>query len=379
MELAPATVTGLAGTLRIQQGVPCGDDVDLTTPLAQGGLDITPPEGLPVPGGRSFTLGRGQLVFAGFSVHRDCLGFGETRTYDRVSVQILRAVSFTAAPAAGGIFAITIPKEAFVVLEQANVNGEPELHYLVASQDVTGTIDLTTATVQVHAVFASTTHFQAGCTPLGCLIDEEKPGTFTADLSGKIALPDADGDGVPDASDNCRLAANPDQSEVATPAIAAPPPMTLASCGDRAIGVATGRDVCDGGAVTIASDAPLVFQPGPTVVTWTATDVKGRIATATQTVTVVDATAPSVTCVPDGGSNNSFLVTAGGDACGGSTITLGSFVLANGERVKIEETGRPGVRLVNDGGSVRHFLTGQGEAVIRATDGSGNVATTVCR
>jgi hypothetical protein len=34
----PAVVTGLTGTLRVQQGVPCASDVDLTTPVIGGRL-----------------------------------------------------------------------------------------------------------------------------------------------------------------------------------------------------------------------------------------------------------------------------------------------------------------------------------------------------
>jgi hypothetical protein len=38
--------------------------------------------------------------------------------------------------------------------------------------------------------------------------------------------------------------------------------------------------------VTITNNAPSVFLPGKTIVTWTATDTSGNIATATQLVTV---------------------------------------------------------------------------------------------
>ena len=49
---------------------------------------------------------------------------------------------------------------------------------------------------------------------------------------------------------------------------------------------------------TVTSDSPDTFPLGETVITWTATDSSGNSATATQTVTVVDTTAPSVTA-PD--------------------------------------------------------------------------------
>jgi hypothetical protein len=70
------------------------------------------------------------------------------------------------------------------------------------------------------------------------------------------------------------------------------------------------------------------------------------------------------------------------DACAGApTIRLGSYVLADGERIKINETGQPGVHLINEisPDHIRHFQVGKGEAVITATDASGNVATATCR
>jgi len=62
------------------------------------------------------------------------------------------------------------------------------------------------------------------------------------------------------------------------------------------IGEATIYDIIQ--VYTITSDSPDTFPLGETVITWTATDSSGNSATATQTVTVVDTTAPSVTA-PD--------------------------------------------------------------------------------
>jgi hypothetical protein len=314
----------------------------------------------------------------------------------------------------------------------------------------------------MHVVIATRIHFKAGCfdpCPIVscevCPIDEDRDGTLTADLSGTIVFPDADSDGVPDRSDNCRLVANPDQSPVATPVVTAPSDVTLASCADSQIGSASATDVCDGGPVTVTNDAshpfprgttvvtwtaqdakgrmasstqrvtvvdttpptftsvppditlnncgpanlglptavddcagtptftnnaPAKFLVGPTVVTWTATDVSGNHATATQTVTVHDTVPPAVACEPAGPPGGSFRVSSS-DACTTTpTIRLGSFVLADGEKIKINETGQSGVRLVNVIGPehIKHFHVGNGEAVITATDGSSNVASATC-
>ncbi len=63
------------------------------------------------------------------------------------------------------------------------------------------------------------------------------------------------------------------------------------------IGTATATDLFT--PVTVTNNAPTGYPLGPTVVTWTATDGNGLTATATQTVTVVDTTAPVMNQPPD--------------------------------------------------------------------------------
>jgi Thrombospondin type 3 repeat len=202
---------------------------------------------------------------------------------------------------------------------------------------------------------------------------------MTADFGGTIVFPDADGDGVPDRSDNCRFVANADQSPVATPLIVPPLPVTLTSCLDHAIGYPFAADRCDGGPVTVTNDAPALFKVGPNIVTWTATDAKSRTASATQTVTIVDTTPPTVYCTPTNPTGSSFRVSAYDICTLSPVIRLGNVVLTDGETIMINETGQPGVRLHNVlAGGIKHFHVGRGEAVVTATDESGNVGSVAC-
>jgi hypothetical protein len=309
----------------------------------------------------------------------------------------------------------------------------------------------------MRVVVTTSIHFEAGCIPqVGCAIDEDGAGVLTATLDGSIVFADNDQDGVADRLDNCPFVANAGQGAVATPLVQAPGDRTVASCAGGDIGVALAVDVCNGEAVTVSDDAPDLLAVGPNVVTWTAQDAEGRVGTATQTVTVVDTTAPSFASVPPGVSLNDcgpgdLVPPAAVDDCAGTpsvandappvfpvgttvvtwtatdasgntaqttqtvsvvdtvapavsclpagppghtfqvlttdactaapVLRLGSFVLQSGERIKINETGRSGVRLVNTlgPGGIRHFHVGRGEALVTATDASNNVGTAYCQ
>ncbi|RLA68912.1 MAG: hypothetical protein DRG30_10720, partial [Epsilonproteobacteria bacterium] len=50
------------------------------------------------------------------------------------------------------------------------------------------------------------------------------------------------------------------------------------------------------GVASVFNDAPTQFPKGDTVVTWTVTDIHGNSSTCTQTVTVLDNEAPTITC-----------------------------------------------------------------------------------
>ena len=119
------------------------------------------------------------------------------------------------------------------------------------------------------------------------------------------------------------------------PTIAAPAAVTITtnpgqcSASGVALGSPVAGDNCAGAVVT--SNAPGVFPKGQTLVTWTATDASGNVATATQTVTVTDATAPTavaqnVTVQLDATGNASITAdqvnNGSTDACGIATIVV---------------------------------------------------------
>jgi hypothetical protein len=477
-DLPPMAIDHITGNLHIVQAIPC-DTLTTDTPVTQGRIGITPAEGIDVRGGKSFLLTGFTISFAPFSMSGSCFGFRGSRTYSLLSVQLGKAVAFTAADAGDGVFDVRIPKADFLIFQAAVVDGNSERGYKHPSQDVTGTIDLAKGIVTMRVVAATSIHFEEGCALGKCTINEDDPGTLTVNLAGTIVFPDADGDGVADRFDNCRFMPNPDQSPVATPTIAAPAGLTLASCADRHIGVAKATDVCDGGPVIVTNNAPGTFVTGSNLVTWTAHDARLRTATSTQTVTVVDTTPPTFTFIapditlndckgtrlgtptatddcagtvtfrnnaPDkffvgatavtwtardaahnratatqmvtvhdrvppavvcspaedpndddhghghgdndhhdndhdhGDVDDGFFRVFAHDSCGGTTITLGTFTLAEGEVIKIEPSKKPGIKFLGEQGRkhVKAFQVGPGQNVIAGTDGSGNVQKASC-
>ena len=327
-DLQPSIVAHPTGTLRIQQNAPCDIKVDKTVAVTGGRLEFVPAEGIPLAsGGRFFTMTRGFVSFAGFSASGSCFTIDRTTTYSQIQVYVTRAVSFVAAlTTTAGLFNITIPRAAVEVYYATAVDGGRDVGYKQPIHDVTGTINLATGNVQLHLVFGTSVTFRAGCTPLGCIINETHTGTLTADVGGTLLFPDSDGDGVADRADNCRYGANPTQSAVPTPQITAPD-VTLPSCLSRSFGPAVALDVCDRGPVTVSGNAPAQFNLGANLVTWRAVDSVNREATLTQTVTVVDKTPPTFTSVPpdlflnDCGSPNLGLPVATDDCAGTPVIT----------------------------------------------------------
>ncbi|MFD2552652.1 HYR domain-containing protein [Bizionia sediminis] len=82
-----------------------------------------------------------------------------------------------------------------------------------------------------------------------------------------------------------------------------------------ALGTATTADNCN--VIGLVNDAPATFPLGDTVVTWTVTDASGNVTTATQLVTVIDASSPIVTAPADVTVSTNY-------SCDALNVTLGA-------------------------------------------------------
>jgi len=84
-------------------------------------------------------------------------------------------------------------------------------------------------------------------------------------------------------------------SDTTAPIITTPVAVSVEATGVNTNVVVGAPSTSDLFAVTISSDAPATFPVGDTVVTWTATDANKQISTASQTITVKDTLAPTLT------------------------------------------------------------------------------------
>src|SRR5262249_22084463 len=134
------------------------------------------------------------------------------------------------------------------------------------------------------------------------------------------------------------------------------------------------------------------FPLGATTVTCTATDMAKNTSSCSTTVTVVDTTAPKVSCVRVPAyaarddhdhdhhhhhhrDSSGYYKVSASDSCSAPTMTFGGVRLKNGETIKITRRyGKPGVTLENRMGrpGIKHFLVGPGNVTIGAEDAAGN-------
>jgi hypothetical protein len=166
-----------------------------------------------------------------------------------------------------------------------------------------------------------------------------------------------------------------------------------ASCAGVSASIDNGSFDPDGDPITLVQSPAPPYALGSTLVTLTVSDNRGGVSSCTGTVTVVDITAPAVSCTPSvnpSGDNipsasktneDGFYLITASDGCGAPTVTLGGIALASGETIKLTQSpGQSGAALVNTMGplNIKHFNVGPNDAVITATDGSGNVSTVSC-
>ena len=146
------------------------------------------------------------------------------------------------------------------------------------------------------------------------------------------------------------------------PTIVAPADVTvdtdagICTASGVALGTPTTADNC--GVASITNDTPATFPLGTTNVTWTVTDNAGNIATATQTITVIDAINPTI-------ANPTAINLPTDVGVCATTHTLTPPVADDNCSV---------ASLVNDAPAT--FPIGITTVVWTATDGSGNITTT---
>jgi Ca2+-binding RTX toxin-like protein len=84
--------------------------------------------------------------------------------------------------------------------------------------------------------------------------------------------------------------------DTTSPSITAPGSITMEAASSDSnivtLGTPVSSDLVD--IPSISNNAPELFSLGETIVTWTATDTSGNLASATQTVTIVDTTSPEL-------------------------------------------------------------------------------------
>jgi hypothetical protein len=187
------TINDVSGDVRIQQGLPCENRLDLTTSIVQGRMDMT---WLPLDrdGTVLIDLMRLTMFVKPFHVDATCEGIKAAVDFREIGLQLAGALRFKATPAGTteGLVSFTIPKKDFLIVESVLDTApvrQPETSYRWPSEDVTGVIDLRSQTVQLRVVMTSALHFRAGCERGRCRIDETHTGTTAADVRGRYVPP----------------------------------------------------------------------------------------------------------------------------------------------------------------------------------------------
>ncbi len=279
---AGRTLVGVVptGQMHVHLRAPLVSDVDKTTPIVGGRVELT--EG---PGsdefGKTFVLTRATLRFGDLDIDTS-LASGHMRT---IGADLAHSVTLVGSPVSPGVFSFFVSPQEITFHEAATVDGQPSEGYDRPTQDVVGSIDMNAGVF--HATIVLPRHHDIDCPVIGC---GSVDGTLTIDLTAAFSG-DVDGDGVPDFRDNCVRYANPSQEPVPVPMVTAPDEITFDGCGSWPIAAAA-TDVCNGWPTTLTNNAPSWFGAGTTPVSWYG-QVEGHGGvTVVEHVTVVDRTPP---------------------------------------------------------------------------------------
>jgi hypothetical protein len=181
-------ITEVSGAVRIQQALPCGNTVDLTTPIERGYMQMTWMQTTRTA--VLVDLSQLTMFLAPFHVEANCSGVGGFVDFREIGVRLASAVRFQAEQTGGrdsAVFRFRIPKQQFLIYESVIDNApvpQPETSYQRPSEDVIGLIDLRRQTVQLSVVLTHQLRFRTGCKGERCVIDERLTGTATADVRG---------------------------------------------------------------------------------------------------------------------------------------------------------------------------------------------------
>ena len=171
------------------------------------------------------------------------------------------------------------------------------------------------------------------------------------------------------------------------PAITAPDNVSVEQASSSGtsvtLGTPTVSDNCHANP-TVTNDAPEVFPRGETIVSWTATDASGNFDIATQTVTVVDTTAPKVRVKLKKKRKSWFRVKFSATDMGDTDLTvvalLNGIIVTNGQLVKLIHDDNSSDDKSSDDSSSNDndketFKGSKFTLKVTATDDSGNVGT----
>jgi hypothetical protein len=198
----------------------------------------------------------------------------------------------------------------------------------------------------------------AGDNCTGVVVSNDAPATFPAGITTVTWT-------ATDAAGNTTSAAQQvivELSDTEAPILTAPANVVVGTdtglclATGVSLGMATATDSTPG--VVITNDAPVTYAKGTTTVTWTAADAMGNVATATQTVTVIDRQAPII--------NVPAAVTASANAgqCSASGVVLGAATASDNCSSATVTNNAP-----------TSFPVGTTTVTWTATDAAGNSAT----